>query len=83
MLHIRTYERGVEAETLACGTGSVASALIAAALGRVALPVTLQTRGGEQLRVDAESARPPFGQVYLEGGTRKVCDGMLCAEAWE
>ncbi len=83
MLHIRTYERGVEAETLACGTGSVASALIAAALGRVVLPVDLQTRGGEQLRVDAESPRSPFGQVYLEGGTRKVCDGMLCDEAWE
>jgi len=83
MLHIRTYERGVEAETLACGTGSVASALIAAALGRVVPPAVLQTRGGEQLQVDAESACPPFGRVYLEGGTRKVCDGMLCAEAWE
>jgi hypothetical protein len=33
--------------------------------------------------VDAECAGPAFGRVYLEGGTRKVCDGMLCAEAWE
>lgn len=82
MLHIRTYERGVEAETLACGTGSVASALIAAALGRVSLPAVLQTRGGEQLRVYADCAAPPFGQVALEGATRKVCEGKLCAEAW-
>ena len=82
MLHIRTYERGVEGETFACGTGSVAAALIAAALGMATLPVSLQTRGGEQLRVDAESARAPFGAVFLEGGTRKVCEGMLCPEAW-
>ena len=83
MLHIRTYERGVEGETFACGTGSVAAALIAAALDMTALPVSLQTRGGEQLRVDAESARPPFGAVFLEGGTRKVCEGILCVEAWK
>jgi diaminopimelate epimerase len=83
ILHIRTYERGVEGETFACGTGSVAAALVAAALGKVSLPVVLQTRSGEQLRVDADSACPPFGQVFLEGGTRKVCEGMLCAEAWK
>ncbi len=83
ILCIRTYERGVEGETFACGTGSVAAALVAAALGKVSLPVTLQTRGGEQLRVSADCERPPFGQVFLEGGTRKVCEGMLCAEAWK
>jgi len=83
MLHIRTYERGVEGETLACGTGSVASALVAAALGRVSLPVVLQTRGGEHLRVSADSVCAPFGDVYLEGMTRKVFQGIMCAEAWE
>ena len=83
MLHIRTYERGVEGETFACGTGSVAAALIAAALGRATLPVSLQTRGGEQLRVDAESSpSAPLARFLLEGGTRKVCEGMLCPEAW-
>ncbi len=81
-LHIRTYERGVEGETFACGTGSVAAALVASALKMVALPVSLQTRSGEQLRVDADPAFPPFEQVFLEGGTRKVCEGMLCPEAW-
>jgi len=83
MLHIRTYERGVEAETLACGTGAVASALIASVLGRVVLPVDLQTRGGERLRVYADAARAPFGEVYLEGTTRKVFEGMMCVEAWK
>ena len=44
-LNIRTYERGVEDETLACGTGSVASALITAALNHVKSPVEVKTRG--------------------------------------
>jgi diaminopimelate epimerase len=48
---IRTYERGVEDETLACGTGAVASALIAARLGQAVSPVTVHTRGGEALIV--------------------------------
>lgn len=83
LLFIRTYERGVEGETFACGTGSVAAALVAAALGTASLPVTLQTRGGEQLCVYADSAAPPYGQIFLEGPTRKVCEGTLCVEAWE
>jgi len=83
LLHIRTYERGVEGETFACGTGSVAAALIASALKMAVLPISLQTRSGEQLRVDADSAQPPFGKIFLEGGTRKVCEGTLCVEAWE
>lgn len=83
MLHIRTYERGVEGETLACGTGSVAAALVAASLGRVGLPAVVQTRGGEQLRVYAGSAAAPFRDVYLEGPTRKVCEGVICVEAWQ
>jgi diaminopimelate epimerase len=83
LLHIRTYERGVEGETFACGTGSVAAALIASALETASLPVTLQTRGGEQLRVYADSAAPPYGQVFLEGPTRKICEGILCVDAWK
>jgi len=81
-LNIRTYERGVEGETFACGTGSVAAALVASTLKMVALPVSVHTRSGEQLRVDANPACSPFDQVFLEGGTRKVCEGTLCPEAW-
>jgi diaminopimelate epimerase len=50
-LMVRTYERGVEGETLACGTGAVASALISALLGQAKPPVTVITSGGEQLTI--------------------------------
>ena len=50
-LAIRTYERGVEAETLACGTGIVAAALIAERLGWVHSPVQVRTAGGDVLEV--------------------------------
>lgn len=68
-LFIRTYERGVEGETLACGTGAVAAALICAAKNLVQSPVTCQPRSGEILRVyfeqNAESGT--FQNVFLEG----------------
>jgi diaminopimelate epimerase len=50
-LAIRTYERGVEAETLACGTGIVAAALVAEKLGRVRTPVQVNAAGGDLLEV--------------------------------
>jgi len=52
---IRTYERGVEAETLACGTGSSASALILTRLGMTDSPVALLTRGGYRLTITVET----------------------------
>jgi diaminopimelate epimerase len=79
---IRTYERGVEDETLACGTGSVAAALVCIAMGRAASPVPVKTRGGEMLKVYAEPARPPFSEAYLEGGASLIYTGEICEEAW-
>jgi len=76
-LEIRTYERGVEDETLACGTGAVASALIAARLGKVASPVTVHTRGGEALTVYFKSQGEAFTDVYLEGDAVVVYQGEL------
>ena len=74
---IRTYERGVEDETLACGTGSVATALIAAAKGMADSPTVLHTRGGEALRVYFERSGDEFRSVFLEGETRVIYEGRL------
>ena len=76
-LRIRTYERGVEDETLACGTGAVASALIAARLGQVVSPVTVHTRGGEALTVYFTPQGEAFTEVYLEGDALVVYQGEL------
>ena len=83
VIHIRTYERGVEDETLACGTGSVAAALVCLALDRATTPATVKTRGGELLKVYAKPAAPPFSEAYLEGGASLVYVGEMCQEAWE
>jgi diaminopimelate epimerase len=80
-LKIRTYERGVEAETLACGTGATAVALVAANRGLVVSPVRLETSGKEQLVVYFENSGPDFGAVHLEGKTRLVYEGVLYPEA--
>ncbi|MBM4301241.1 MAG: diaminopimelate epimerase [Deltaproteobacteria bacterium] len=76
-LRIRTYERGVEDETLACGTGAVASALIAARLGQVVSPVTVHTRGGEALTVYFTPNGEAFTEVFLEGDALVVYQGEL------
>ncbi len=74
-MRIRTYERGVEGETMACGTGSVAAALVAAAAGEARSPVTLATRGGEELVVYFRRRGAAFSEVYLEGGAALVYEG--------
>jgi diaminopimelate epimerase len=80
-LEVRTYERGVEGETLACGTGSVATALVAAAAGLVKSPVTVVTRGGEELIVHFRRRGGEFGEVFLEGKAAVVFEGRTWDEA--
>ena len=80
-LAIRTYERGVEDETLACGTGSVAAALIASAKGMVNSPGILHTRGGERLRIYFKKAGHGFRDVFLEGDAKVIYEGQLGGEA--
>jgi len=77
MIKVRTYERGVEGETLACGTGSVASALMAARLKNMKSPVTVLTRGGERLKVHFERTGNRFSSVQLEGKAKLVFDGVM------
>jgi diaminopimelate epimerase len=79
-LRIRTYERGVEDETLACGTGSVAAALLAARLGQVRSPVTVHTRGGEDLIIYFTSQGETFSEVFLEGDALVAYQGELWAD---
>jgi diaminopimelate epimerase len=81
-LSVRTYERGVEGETLACGTGAVAAAGLTFLKNRAASPVWIQTRGGEILTVHLEG-RPgeQIETVYLEGLVRLVFQGELFPEA--
>ncbi|MCX7816025.1 MAG: diaminopimelate epimerase [Syntrophales bacterium] len=82
-IEIRTYERGVEDETLACGTGAVASVLISSCKGFVESPVAVHVRSGEILKVYFERVHPSiFQRVYLEGKTRVICEGTLWKEAY-
>ena len=78
---IRTYERGVEDETLACGTGSVATALIAAKKRMARSPTVVHTRGGEALKVYFERSKDGFHGVFLEGDARIIYEGRLWEEA--
>jgi diaminopimelate epimerase len=80
-IRIRTYERGVEGETLACGTGATASAIVAYKNGIVSKrPVRVLTKGGEVLAIDFDSE---FREVFLEGGVVRVFDGFLRRELFE
>lgn len=80
-LILRTYERGVENETLACGTGAVASAVLAAARGLLAAPVDVRVRSGETLRIHFEGEGASVRDVYMEGEARLVYRGELTEEA--
>jgi diaminopimelate epimerase len=81
-LAIRTYERGVEEETLACGTGSAAAALVMAAEGRIASPARLMTRGGP-LEIRFTHCGGRFTGLSLAGDARVVYAGELHPEALE
>lgn len=75
---MRTYERGIEAETLACGTGAVAAACMLREWRLAELPATIVTRTGLPLVVRAERTRDgSYGDVWLEGQARLVFRGVL------
>ncbi len=74
-IRIRTYERGVESETLACGTGATASAIVAYRKGLIKeKPVEVHTKGGELLRIDFSD---DLKEVFLEGAVCRVFEGFL------
>lgn len=66
-IHVRTYERGVEGETLACGTGVTAAALVSAKLKGFTSPVKVQVQGGDLLEVGFREENGEFTDVNLTG----------------
>ena len=81
-LEIRTYERGVEDETLACGTGAVASSLMAAARNLVESPVNVKVRSGESLVIHFNGNPENTSDVYMEGDTRLIYTGEIRTDAF-
>ena len=82
-MKVRTYERGVEDETLACGTGVVASVLAAAGRGLVDLPVDVTVHSGETLRIYFTRQDDRFCEIYLEGKVKIIYHGFLFEEAYK
>jgi diaminopimelate epimerase len=76
-LFVRTYERGVEAETPACGTGVTACGLIAAKNGWVKLPVQVHTASGVALTVGGKLTETGATQVTLTGPAEHVFEGII------
>jgi diaminopimelate epimerase len=77
-LVLRTYERGVEGETLACGTGVCATALLHALATGAASPVHVTVRGGDTMRVDfTQDADGSFASAKLTGPADFVFDGVI------
>ncbi len=76
-LSIRTYERGVEAETGACGTGAVASAVIGVLDYGLEFPVKVSTSHGYELIIDGNESDGEISELYLTGPVEKVYSGVF------
>ena len=82
-LAIRTYERGVENETLACGTGSIAAALIISCKAQWQSPINLVTSSGESLTIYFKKDGSIFSDIFLEGDARIIYSAQLGEDAWK
>jgi len=80
---VRTYERGVEDETLACGTGSVAGALIMARKMKIDAPIHVLTRSGVNLKIYYKEKDATYQDIYLEGDARVIYRAKLFDDAWK
>ena len=80
-LDLRTYERGVEDETYACGTGAVAASLTAARKGLVSSPVRVTPTGGGVLAIYFQQDGTAFKEVFLEGDAKLIYQGEAGADA--
>lgn len=80
---VRTYERGVEDETLACGTGAIASAIISACQFEMTSPIDVKTRGGEFLTIHFSKTGGHHDNIHMEGDARIIYTGLLQPDAWK
>jgi diaminopimelate epimerase len=80
-LEIRSFERGVEAETLACGTGVLAAVAVGLARHDLRLPVTARTRGGFDLRVSGTATGGAVREWRLAGDARVLAKERVRPEA--
>jgi diaminopimelate epimerase len=76
-IRVRTFERGVEGETLACGTGVAASALISSRVHKFGSPVRVQVQGGDELEVNFVELNGSFADVRLTGAADFVFEGKV------
>lgn len=76
-IRVRTYERGVEGETLACGTGVTASALITSLVHGFPSPIRVQVQGGDELRIAFRRDGDTFADVDLNGPATFVFEGRI------
>ena len=76
-IHVRTYERGVEGETLACGTGVVAASILSNLRRGLRSPIMVTTRGGDHLRVGFSMVNGQARKVTLQGPARIVYTGVI------
>ncbi|MFH1823670.1 MAG: diaminopimelate epimerase [Candidatus Firestonebacteria bacterium] len=72
-IKVRTYERGVEDETHACGTGSTASAYISSITNKINFPTFVITFGGDVLKIDIDKEK----NLYMSGKVKYICEGIL------
>jgi diaminopimelate epimerase len=82
-IRIRTYERGVEDETLACGTGAVACALISSSQELVESPVDVRVKSEDTLKIYFRKTGHGFEDIYLEGKANVVYEGRIWDEAYK
>ncbi len=76
-IHVRTYERGVEGETLACGTGVVAASILSNLRRGLRPPIQVATRGGDNVRVGFSMENGHARKVTLQGPARIVYRGVI------